>query len=109
MISFVLRFLNELKQTIKWSDILGYGYWFAVLSTISCGCATGVYVTLTNKSAMIASCQEKYQFYEEFIASNGIKIDKVPWKLIDNGTFFTRNKLKGNSEIMEFVERIGYR
>lgn len=57
---------------------------------------------------MIASCQQKYQFYEEFITGNGIEIDQVPWKLIDNGTFFTRNKLKGNSEVLDLVGRIGY-
>lgn len=108
MLKFVKRFLNDLKQTVKWSDMLGYVYWFAVLSTISCGCATGIYVTLTNKNTMAINCQEKYQFFEEFITKNGIEIDQVPWALIDNGTIFTRNKLKSNSEITDLAWRIRY-
>lgn len=82
--------------------MLGYVYWFAVLTTISCGCATGIYVTLTNKSAMVTSCQEKYQFYEDFITNNRIEIDQ------DNGTIFTRNKLKSHSEITDLAWRIRY-
>lgn len=89
--------------------MLGYVYWFAVLTTISCGCTTGIYVTLTNKSAMITSCQEKYRFYENFILNNGIEIDEVPWMLIDNNhTIFERSVLKGHSEITDLAWRIGY-
>lgn len=105
---FIKRFLNELEQTVKWSDMLGYVYWFAVLTTISCGCATGIYVTLINKSDMVTSCQEKYQFYENFITSNRIEMDQVPWMLIENGTIFTRNKQTSHSEIMDLAWRIGF-
>lgn len=57
---------------------------------------------------MVASCQEKYQFFEEFILNNGIEVEEVPWAIIDNSTIFTRNKLKSNSEITDLAWRIGY-
>lgn len=88
--------------------MLGYVYWFAVLTTISCGCATGIYVTSTNKNSMVKSCQEKYQFYEDFITNYRIEIDKVPRMLIDNGTIFTHSRLKGHSEIADLAWRIEY-
>lgn len=102
------RFLDNLDKTVSLSDKLGFVYWFAVLTTISCGCATGVYVTLTNKSAMVKSCQEKYDLYENFIESNRIDLDQVPWPLVDNGTIFTRNTLKGLDEINDLAWRINY-
>lgn len=107
------RFLNKLEETVKWSDILGYVYWFAVLTTISCGCATGIYVTRTNKSAMVTSCQEKYEFYENFIKINGINIEQPPWIIGDdenkiNGSIFTRQTLRGHHEIGDLAWRIGY-
>lgn len=90
------------------SDKLGYIYWFAVLTTISCGCATGVYVTLTNKNAMVQSCQEKYEIYENFMFRHQIEFDEVPWKIEENGTIFSRNTLNGHDEINEIAQRIGF-
>lgn len=63
------RFENQLRETVKWSDRLGYVYWFAVLTTISCGFATGVYVTITNRTAMIESCQQKLHVLEDFLST----------------------------------------
>lgn len=90
------------------SDKLGYIYWFAVLTTISCGCATGIYMTLTNKMAMVNSCQEKYELYEQFIQRNHIAFEQVPWQIEDNETIFSRNTLDGHDEINELEMRINY-
>lgn len=97
-----------MDKTVSLSDKLGFVYWFAVLTTISCGCATGVYMTLTNKSAMVKSCQEKYEFYENLIGRNRIDLDQVPWTRVDNGTIFTRHSLKGHDEINDLAWRINY-
>lgn len=105
LLASTIRFLEDLEKTVSLSDKLGFVYWFAVLTTISCGCATGVYVTLTNESAMVQSCQEKYQLYEHFAAKNQIVFQPVPG---DNKTLFERNTLKGHDEINDLAWRIGF-
>lgn len=66
------RFEQELEDTVNWSDRLGYIYWFAVLTTISCGFATGIHVTLTNRNAMLQSCQQKFEAFDDFLAGHQI-------------------------------------
>lgn len=102
------RFLDNLEKTISLSDKLGFVYWFAVLTTISCGCATGIYMTLSNKFEMIKSCQEKYELYENFIIGNRIDLGRVPWPLIENGTIFERHTLNNHDEINDLASRIAY-
>lgn len=48
------------------SDKLGYVYWFAVLVTITCGGATGIFMTRKNKHDMTIICQQKHEFYETY-------------------------------------------
>lgn len=102
------RFLDDLDKTVTLSDKLGFVYWFAVLTTISCGCATGIYVTLTNRNEMVKSCQTKYEQYADLIARHQIDVGEVPWKLTENGTIFSRNALKGLDEIDDLAWRINY-
>lgn len=102
------RFLDDLDNTISMSDKLGLVYWVAVLTTISCGFATGIYVTLTNKSAMVKSCQQKYELYEDFLLSKQIQFDQVPWIFGENETVFSRQTLKGRDEIDDLVLRIEF-
>lgn len=83
------------------SDRLGYIYWFAVLTTISCGCTTGIFVTLTNKHEMINSCHEKYQIYEQFIAENHIDVGNS-FRSINQ----TQVVLHGHDEILDIENRI---
>lgn len=66
------RFEQELKETVTLSDRLGYIYWFAVLTTISCGFATGIYVTIINRTAMVQSCQQKFEALDDFLTSHPI-------------------------------------
>lgn len=80
----------------------------AVLTTISCGFATGIYVTVTNKSAMVKSCQEKYEMYEDYLLAKQIKIDPAPWMVGENSTIFSRQTLKGHDEINDLVLRIEF-
>lgn len=62
----VYRFIEAVAETTNLSDKLGYIYWFAVLVTISCGGATGVFMTMKNKHEMTIICQQKYEFYEKY-------------------------------------------
>lgn len=86
------------------SDKLGYVYWFAVLTTISCGCATGIFVNIQNKNDMIERCQQKYKVYEDFLWSN--HIDFVANS--SNQNSHHREKLYGHDEILDIQRRIEY-
>lgn len=65
-------------------------------------------MTVTNKSAMVKSCQEKYELYEDYLLANQIKIDPVPWMVGENSTIFSRQTLKGHDEINDLVLRIEF-
>lgn len=106
--NFNFRFLDNLNNTVSLSDKLGYIYWFAVLTTISCGCATGIYVTLTTRNAMVQSCQEKYEIYENFILRHQIELGDVPWVIEENGTIFSRQTFTGHDEINDLAQRINF-
>lgn len=113
--NFLQRFQRQLNETVNWSDRLGYGYWFAVLTTITCGFTTGIYVTLTNKSEMINSCQQKYQFLEDFILANRIEIPNAIWlnnsnheTLEFNGHFSFHQSFRGHDELNILIDRIQY-
>lgn len=106
--------MEQLKKTVNISDKLGYIYWFAVLTTISFGCMTGIYETLKNRNEMIDSCQAKYESYEHFWLRNNVTvpINTVPWT-IDNGnktnqmdSIFEREELHGLAEIYDLMHRI---
>lgn len=105
---FIKRYLENLENTVNLSDKLGYIYWFAVMTTLSCGCATGVYVTLTNRNAMVQSCQEKYEMYETFILRNQIYFTEVPWTIEENSTLFSHQTQNGHDEINELEMRINH-
>lgn len=64
--TFNCRFIEDITNTVNMSDKLGYVYWFAVLVTITCGGATGVFMTLKNKQEMTIICQQKHEFYETY-------------------------------------------
>lgn len=87
---------------------MGYVYWVAVIQTISCGCATGIYVTLANRNEMVESCQMKYDLYEDFAGRHQINLETVPWELVGNGSVFARHTLKGHAEINDLAWRIDY-
>lgn len=57
------RFKKSLTDSVRISDKIGYIYWFFVLITISCGGATGVFVTYKNRVAMERVCADKLDFY----------------------------------------------
>lgn len=81
--------MKAVNDTVNLSDKIGYIYWFFVLVTISCGCVTGIYMTLKNKHDMTIICQQKYQMYEYFLQinqMNGSTTDdvKILHKLTDN-------------------------
>lgn len=63
---FNCRFIEDITDTVSMSDKLGYVYWFAVLVTITCGGATGIFMTLKNKHEMTIICQQKHEFYETY-------------------------------------------
>lgn len=113
---FKKRFLSKLKDTVSVSDKLGYIYWFAVLTTISCGFATGVYTTVKNRREMIENCQNKYRLYEEFWRRNsiGVPVDEIPWLANgDNRTdpidiIFSRDTLHGLAEVNDLMYRIDF-
>lgn len=65
-------------------------------------------MTLSNKNAMVQSCQEKFELYENFISRNQIIFDQVPWALIDNGSVFSRQTLEGHDEINDLAIRINF-
>ena len=71
---FSSRFVKDLNDTVNLSDKIGFIYWFAVLITISCGCVTGVYVTLTSKFDMRTICIEKFGLYDDVLIQNDIKV-----------------------------------
>lgn len=56
-------FQAELKDCVSTSDRIGYIYWFFVLITISCGGATGAFVTYKNRVAMERVCADKFDYY----------------------------------------------
>lgn len=60
------RFSEAIAETVNLSDKLGYVYWFAVLVTITCGGATGIFTTLKNKHDMTIICRQKHEFYETY-------------------------------------------
>lgn len=62
---FALRdsFNKSLRQCVSTSDRIGYIYWFFVLITISCGGATGIFVTYKNRVAMERICTDKLDYY----------------------------------------------
>lgn len=97
-----------MEKTVNWSNRIGYVYWFAVIQTISCGCATGIYVTLANKNEMVKSCQMKYDQYVNFVETHQINFENVPWEPIENGSGFARHTLKGHAEINGLAWRINY-
>lgn len=109
-------FQRKLNDTVNWSDRLGYVYWFAVLTTITCGFTTGIYVTLTNKSEMINSCQQKYQLLEDFILTNRIEMPNAIWfnnsnhddTLELNGHFSFHQSFRGHDELNILIDRIQY-
>lgn len=84
------------------SDILGLTYWFAVLTTISCGCMTGIFVTLKNRNEMVKSCQQKYEIYENFILKNQLTYAYDSF----NQTGFSREMFKGQDEIQDIQNRL---
>lgn len=98
------RFLDSLDQTVHMSDKLGFVYWFAVLTTISCGCATGIFVTIQNKSDMVKGCQQKYKAYEDFLWSKHIDVSTAN---SSKGSHH-REKLNGHDEILDIQTRIEY-
>lgn len=60
------RFIEAITETVNMSDKLGYVYWFAVLVTITCGGATGIFMTRKYKHDMTIICQQKQEFYETY-------------------------------------------
>lgn len=90
------------------SDKLGFIYWFAVLTTISCGCATGVYVTIQNKNDMVESCQQKYKVYEDFLWSEHIDVSDDFIANSSNQSSHHRERLDGHDEILDIQSRIEY-
>lgn len=58
-----VSFKAALKDCVSTSDRIGYIYWFFVLITISCGGATGVFVTYKNRTAMERVCTDKLDYY----------------------------------------------
>lgn len=88
------------------SDKLGFVYWFAVLTTISCGCATGIFVTIQNKNDMVESCQQKYNVYEDFLWSKQISADIMANAY--NQSSHHRERFNGHDEIHDIQNRIEY-
>lgn len=63
-------FTKSLRDCVSTSDRIGYIYWFFVLITISCGGATGVFVTHRNRTAMERVCADKLVYYADNYGGN---------------------------------------
>lgn len=64
--------MKSLKETVKWSDRIGFVYWLAVLSTIHFGLATSILTTMKNRLTMMDICRNQIQFYNEFYSNQNL-------------------------------------